>query len=77
MNLFCLDMPLVEHDDRKRLFNCINELPTVFDVVTGKKPVKEKASVVVNHNNTNNNNNNSGRNKTKSASKVVSDNPVL
>jgi hypothetical protein len=46
----------------KRLFNMVNELPTVFDVVTGKKLVKEKASV-----------NNSGGgvgNKTKSAGKV-------
>jgi hypothetical protein len=38
----------------------INELPTVFDVVTGKKSVKEKTS-----------NNNSGSNKTKAAGKVV------
>lgn len=28
---------------RKRLFNMINELPTVFDIVTGKKQ-KEKAN---------------------------------
>ncbi|XP_068479807.1 PHD finger protein ALFIN-LIKE 4-like isoform X1 [Phaseolus vulgaris] len=33
--------------DRKRLFNMINELPTIFEVVTGaaKKQVKEKPSV--------------------------------
>lgn len=33
--------------DRKRLFNMINDLPTIFEVVTGaaKKPVKEKSSV--------------------------------
>ncbi|CAJ1955486.1 unnamed protein product [Sphenostylis stenocarpa] len=33
--------------DRKRLFSMINELPTIFEVVTGaaKKPVKEKSSV--------------------------------
>lgn len=37
--------------DRRRLFNMINELPTIFEVVTGtasasaKKPVKEKSSV--------------------------------
>ncbi|KAF2287067.1 hypothetical protein GH714_037317 [Hevea brasiliensis] len=33
--------------DRKRLFNMINELPTIFEVVTGtgKKQVKEKSSV--------------------------------
>ncbi|KAG7025880.1 PHD finger protein ALFIN-LIKE 5 [Cucurbita argyrosperma subsp. argyrosperma] len=32
--------------DRRRLFNMINDLPTVFEVVTGvaKKPVKEKSS---------------------------------
>lgn len=54
--------------DRKRLFNLINELPTVFDVVTGKKPVKEKPRV--------NNNSNSGGNKTKPAAKVVSDSSV-
>lgn len=42
----------------------VNELPTVFDVVTGKKPVKEKASV--------NNSGGGGGNKTKSVGKVVS-----
>ncbi|CAL0308706.1 unnamed protein product [Lupinus luteus] len=33
--------------DRKRLFNMINELPTIYEVVTGaaKKQVKEKSSV--------------------------------
>lgn len=33
--------------DRKRLFNLINELPTIFEVVTGaaKKQVKDKSSV--------------------------------
>ncbi|AES67803.1 putative chromatin regulator PHD family [Medicago truncatula] len=47
--------------DRKRLFNLINELPTVFEVVTGaaKKQVKEKSSV----------SNNSGS-KSKSSSKA-------
>lgn len=32
---------------RKRLFNMINELPTIFEVVTGttKKQAKEKSSV--------------------------------
>jgi len=39
----------------------INELPTVFDIVTGKKLVKDKPAV----------NNNSG-NKAKSTTKVVS-----
>ncbi|XP_027340123.1 PHD finger protein ALFIN-LIKE 4-like isoform X3 [Abrus precatorius] len=48
--------------DRKRLFNMINELPTIFEVVTGsaKKQVKEKSSV----------SNNSGS-KSKFSSKVV------
>lgn len=49
---------------RKRLFNMINELPTVFDVVTGKKPIKEKVNV--------NNSGGGGGNKTKSAGKMVS-----
>uniref|UniRef100_A0A6N2KLU2 PHD finger protein ALFIN-LIKE n=1 Tax=Salix viminalis TaxID=40686 RepID=A0A6N2KLU2_SALVM len=31
--------------DRKRLFSLINDLPTVFEVVTERKPVKEKPSV--------------------------------
>ncbi|KAA3490515.1 PHD finger protein ALFIN-LIKE 4 isoform X1 [Gossypium australe] len=49
--------------DRKRLFNMINDLPTIFEVVTGaaKKQTKEK-SLVSNH---------SG-NKSKSNSKVAS-----
>ncbi|XP_065868950.1 PHD finger protein ALFIN-LIKE 5-like [Euphorbia lathyris] len=40
--------------DRKRLFNMINDLPTIFEIVTGtaKKPVKEKSSVS-NHSNNN------------------------
>ena len=42
----------------------INELPTVFDVVTGKKAIKEKANV--------NNSGGGGGNKTKSAGKMVS-----
>ena len=46
---------------RKRLFNMMNELPTVFDVVTGKKPVKDKPAF----------NKNSGT-KAKSAMKLVS-----
>ncbi|TXG61813.1 hypothetical protein EZV62_013176 [Acer yangbiense] len=47
--------------DRKRLFNMINELPTIFEVVTGtaKKPTKEKSSV-----------SNHSSNKSKSNSKV-------
>jgi len=40
-----------EKNDRRRLFNMINELPTIFEVVTGtvKKQTKEKPSVT-NHN---------------------------
>jgi hypothetical protein len=44
----------------------INELPTVFDVVTGKKIVKDKPVA----------NNNSGA-KAKSTTKVVSANELL
>ncbi|KAG6739443.1 hypothetical protein POTOM_057040 [Populus tomentosa] len=46
--------------DRKRLFSMINDLPTIFEVVTGaaKKQVKEKSSV-----------SNHSSNKTKSNSK--------
>nr|DAD44332.1 TPA_asm: hypothetical protein HUJ06_002562 [Nelumbo nucifera] len=38
----CGDLPC-----RKRLFSMINDLPTIFEVVTGtaKKQVKEKSSV--------------------------------
>ncbi|KAI7985127.1 PHD finger protein ALFIN-LIKE 5 [Camellia lanceoleosa] len=47
--------------DRKRLFNMINDLPTIFEVVTGaaKKQQKEKSSV-----------SNHSSNKSKSNSKV-------
>ncbi|KAK2406506.1 PHD finger protein ALFIN-LIKE 4 [Trifolium repens] len=50
-----------DKSDRKRLFNMINELPSIFEVVTGaaKKQVKEKSSVL----------NNSGS-KSKSNSKA-------
>ncbi|KAF2288527.1 hypothetical protein GH714_008198 [Hevea brasiliensis] len=34
----------LDRNERKRLFNLINDLPTVFEVVTGRKPVKEKPS---------------------------------
>jgi hypothetical protein len=51
----------VGHEHRKRLFNMINELPTVFDVVTGKKPVKEKPVV----------NNNAGSKPKAAVGKVV------
>ncbi|XP_050364458.1 PHD finger protein ALFIN-LIKE 4 [Argentina anserina] len=49
-----------EKTDRKRLFNMINELPTIFEIVTGtaKKQVKEKST-----------NSNHGSNKPKSNSK--------
>lgn len=30
--------------ERKRLFNMINEMPTVFEVVSEKKPIKDKSS---------------------------------
>ncbi|EFJ25244.1 hypothetical protein SELMODRAFT_99900 [Selaginella moellendorffii] len=35
----------LDKSERKRLFGMMNELPTVFDTVTGRKPVKEKSSV--------------------------------
>ncbi|XP_015889300.2 PHD finger protein ALFIN-LIKE 4 [Ziziphus jujuba] len=46
--------------DRKRLFSMINDLPTIFEVVTGsaKKQIKEKSSV-----------SNQSSNKSKSSSK--------
>ncbi|XP_028190437.1 PHD finger protein ALFIN-LIKE 4-like isoform X2 [Glycine soja] len=47
---------------RNRLFSMINELPTIFEVVTAKKQVKEKSSV----------SNNSGS-KSKSNSKAASE----
>lgn len=55
--LHCLEILLC----RKRLFNMINELPTIFEIVTGtaKKQVKEKSTV------------NHGSNKSKSNTKVV------
>ncbi|XP_055810652.1 PHD finger protein ALFIN-LIKE 4-like [Solanum dulcamara] len=47
--------------DRKRLFNMINELPTIYEIVTGaaKKQVKDRSSV-----------SNHSSNKSKSNSKV-------
>ena len=50
---------------RKRLFNMINDLPTVFEVVTGaaKKQQKEKSSI-----------SNHSSNKLKSNPKPVSNN---
>lgn len=30
--------------DRKRLFSMINEMPTVFEVVSERKPLKDKSS---------------------------------
>ncbi|CAK9152483.1 unnamed protein product [Ilex paraguariensis] len=48
--------------DRKRLFNMINELPTIFEVVTGtaKKQVKDKSSVS-NHSSNKSKSNSKGR----------------
>lgn len=43
--------------DRKRLFSLINDLPTIYEVVTGKKSVKDKGSV------------DNGANKSKSSTK--------
>eukprot|EP00246_Nothoceros_aenigmaticus_P004832 TRINITY_DN16548_c0_g1_i1.p1 TRINITY_DN16548_c0_g1~~TRINITY_DN16548_c0_g1_i1.p1 ORF type:complete len:247 (-),score=35.49 TRINITY_DN16548_c0_g1_i1:448-1188(-) len=31
----------LDKNERKRLFNMVNELPTVFDIVTGRKPLKD------------------------------------
>ncbi|TMW99831.1 hypothetical protein EJD97_001891 [Solanum chilense] len=48
--------------DRKRLFNMINEVPTIYEIVTGaaKKQVKDRSSSVSNH----------SSNKSKSNSKL-------
>ncbi|KAM7270001.1 hypothetical protein ACFE04_029215 [Oxalis oulophora] len=35
----------LNRNERKRLFSLINELPSLFDIVTGRKPVKDKPSV--------------------------------
>ncbi|KAJ8769474.1 hypothetical protein K2173_002964 [Erythroxylum novogranatense] len=35
----------LSRNERKRLFSLINDLPTLFEVVTGRKPVKDKPSV--------------------------------
>jgi hypothetical protein len=51
--LFCISYFLFDHNkevfclslNRKRLFSLINDLPTVFEVVTGRKPTKDKPSV--------------------------------
>eukprot|EP00245_Coleochaete_scutata_P001978 TRINITY_DN124_c0_g1_i1.p1 TRINITY_DN124_c0_g1~~TRINITY_DN124_c0_g1_i1.p1 ORF type:complete len:252 (-),score=61.23 TRINITY_DN124_c0_g1_i1:365-1120(-) len=40
-----------DKNDRMRLFKMINDLPTVFDVVTGKKAAKEKSNNVNNSGN--------------------------
>jgi hypothetical protein len=60
-------MPLSYLWCRKRLFNMINDLPTIFEVVTGtaKKQVKEKSSV-----------SNHGSNKSKSNTKSVKGLPL-
>ncbi|KAL8154265.1 hypothetical protein V2J09_012025 [Rumex salicifolius] len=35
----------LNRNERKRLFSMINELPTVFEVITERKPMKDKPSV--------------------------------
>ncbi|KAK2985971.1 hypothetical protein RJ640_028289 [Escallonia rubra] len=35
----------LNRNERKRLFSLINELPTVFEVVTERKPIKDKPSM--------------------------------
>ncbi|KDP44757.1 hypothetical protein JCGZ_01257 [Jatropha curcas] len=35
----------LNRNERKRLFSLINDLPTLFEVVTGRKPVKDKPSI--------------------------------
>ncbi|XP_047333593.1 PHD finger protein ALFIN-LIKE 4-like isoform X2 [Impatiens glandulifera] len=56
-----------DKSDRKRLFNMINDLPTVFEVVTGtpNKQHREKSSI-----------SNPNSNKSKSSSKRVSESQV-
>lgn len=49
--------------DRKRLFTMINELPTIYEVVSGRKPIKEKSAVI------------NGANKTKSSTKKQEKHP--
>lgn len=41
---FFFGAPL-NRNDRKRLFSLINDLPTIFEVVTGRKPAKDKPSL--------------------------------
>lgn len=35
----------LNRNERKRLFSLINDLPSLFEVVTGRKPVKDKPSM--------------------------------
>ncbi|KAB2011033.1 hypothetical protein ES319_D10G286900v1 [Gossypium barbadense] len=35
----------LNRNERKRLFSMMNDLPTIFEVVTGQKPVKDKPTV--------------------------------
>ncbi|XP_050212208.1 PHD finger protein ALFIN-LIKE 2-like [Mercurialis annua] len=35
----------LNRNERKRLFSLINDIPTLFEVVTGRKPVKDKPSM--------------------------------
>eukprot|EP00249_Psilotum_nudum_P016700 c25953_g1_i5 orf=791-1531(-) len=53
-----------DKNDRKRLFNMINDLPTVFEVVTRRKSSKEKTSV------------NNGGSKSKPSGKMMQGKPI-
>ncbi|KAE8714043.1 PHD finger protein ALFIN-LIKE 8 [Hibiscus syriacus] len=59
--------------DRKRLFNMINDLPTIFEVVTGtaKKQTKEKSSVSNHSNNKSKSNSKQGSEAQPKYSKTV------
>lgn len=35
----------LNRNERKRLFSLMNDLPTVFEVVTGRKPMKDKSTI--------------------------------
>ncbi|CAN6475353.1 unnamed protein product [Victoria cruziana] len=47
-----------DKNDRKRLFNMMNDLPTIFEVVTGlaKKQAREKSTITTNSSNKNKSN---------------------
>ena len=48
INLPCVNSMHIVMHFRKRLFNLINDLPTLFDIVTGKKPATEKPAAGAN-----------------------------